>query len=592
MKVAIKTLKRQISEFKSNGYKHIWIEYLIQMISVGVISYITVRVSKTVIDLFIDENLRQTFMYIGAYMLILCIAVFGRIYTDAKVSSIFLKIRLIQYERYYDKYLKIDYIYLEDADFHKKIEPSIYALSSDQHGFQYTYTLSFELISFLVSALIYLIVLTKFNYHISLACLFSMMINYFIYSKISQIDYKEKERISEKRRKTSYFYNTAYDFSYGKDIRLYNLDDHLINTYEKESKGLLSIYRNIKRKATALSLLDIIAIIVRNGLAYYLIIDAYFNHQIEISSVMMLLTATTLLTESLNEIGIRFGKLNESLRHTTDYYHYLDSMDITYEKGIDKVLKENIKIKLVNVSFRYPGTQSYILENINLEIDAKSKIAIVGENGSGKTTLIKLICGLLRPTEGQIFINEIDSALFSQEAYYQMFAMVFQDTTVFSGTILENVMGARKDDMKRAKYALEKVGLKSKIESLASGYHQPLLKVIYPNGIDLSGGERQKLNIARALYKNAPVVILDEPTASLDALAEEKIYVDFNEVSKDKTAIFISHRLSSTKFCDNIILLTKEGIKEAGTHEHLIEKKGLYYQMFQVQGKYYQEVEI
>ncbi|WP_407921729.1 ATP-binding cassette domain-containing protein [Acholeplasma palmae] len=305
----------------------------------------------------------------------------------------------------------------------------------------------------------------------------------------------------------------------------------------------------------------------------------------------MLLTSITLLSINLNDIGIKAGLFSQHLKYTQDYYKYIDSKEITYEKGNELPLLNDIEINLVDVSFKYPNSDKYILKNINLKIDSNSKIAIVGENGAGKTTLIKLICGLLRPTEGKIFVNNIDSALFSQKAYYKMFGMVFQDTAIFAGSILENVMGTKKENIEFAKLAINKSGLEEKVNSLELKYDQPLLKVIHSNGIDLSGGQIQKLNIARAIYKDAPIVILDEPTASLDALAEEQIYSDFNEVAKNKTSIFISHRLSSTKFCDKIILLTKEGIKESGTHDELIKEKGLYYKMFEVQGKYYQEVE-
>lgn len=228
---------------------------------------------------------------------------------------------------------------------------------------------------------------------------------------------------------------------------------------------------------------------------------------------------------------------------------------------------------------------------MNLVINAKEKIAIVGTNGAGKSTIVKLICGLFYPTKGEILINGIPTTSFDQDSYYDMFSTVFQDHSVYACSVLDNIIGndSSEDAAIRAKQCIETIGLKDVIEKLPQKYDTVLNKTIDEKGVNLSGGQKQKIAIARALYKNGNVVILDETTSALDALAEADIYQSFDGLIKDKTAIYISHRLSSTKFCDHIAFFNENGLKEYGTHEELMTKKGEYYKMFVIQGRYYQE---
>jgi ATP-binding cassette subfamily B protein/ATP-binding cassette subfamily C protein len=214
----------------------------------------------------------------------------------------------------------------------------------------------------------------------------------------------------------------------------------------------------------------------------------------------------------------------------------------------------------------------------------------VGVNGEGKSTLVKLICGLYEPNEGHIYINGTDIREIRKENLYSLYSTVFQDFTILAFTLRDNVScGVKENDDEKIGEVLRKVGLGKKLDSLERGLDQMMLKNIDENGTDFSGGERQKLAIARALYKDAPMVIMDEPTAALDALAEAEIYESFADLVKGKTAIYVSHRLASTRFCDKIALFDGSGVREYGTHEELMAKKGEYYNMFVVQGKYYRD---
>ena len=242
-----------------------------------------------------------------------------------------------------------------------------------------------------------------------------------------------------------------------------------------------------------------------------------------------------------------------------------------------------------NVSFKYPKAENYALKNLNITLKAGERLAVVGLNGAGKSTFIKLLLRLYEPTEGSIYLNGIDIGYFDKEEYFKIFSPVFQDVFLYAFPLSENIsMSTTADtDKKRAKECLEMAGMKDKISSLPKGIDTDVLKVIEDDGVDFSGGEKQKIALARALYKNAPVVVLDEPTAALDALAEAALYKDFDSLIGRKTAVYISHRLSSTRFCDNVAMFKDGELVEYGTHESLLQMGGAYSEIFNVQAQYY-----
>jgi len=281
--------------------------------------------------------------------------------------------------------------------------------------------------------------------------------------------------------------------------------------------------------------------------------------------------------------------------YVNDFYRLLDApLTLEGEKTKADVFSKKddktLEIVFDHVTFRYPGTEKNIFTDLNFTIHAGERLAIVGVNGAGKSTLVKLMTGLFAPTEGHIYINGVDIIELKKSEVYDLYSAVFQDVNVLAFSIRENVgCVAEGVNDERAMTALEKVGLGDKVKGFEKGLDQMMLKVIDEDGTDFSGGERQKLSIARGLYKDAPMVIMDEPTAALDALAEAEIYENFSELVEGKTAVYISHRLASTRFCDKIALFDADGLSEYGTHDELMEKKGKYYDMFVIQGKYYQE---
>ena len=241
------------------------------------------------------------------------------------------------------------------------------------------------------------------------------------------------------------------------------------------------------------------------------------------------------------------------------------------------------------MSYRYPGAKADTLSHVSLAIRPGEKLAVVGKNGAGKTTLIKLMCGLLDPTEGLVLLDGEDIRQYNRRDYYKLFSAVFQQFAPLPGTVAENVAQGGDVDRERMWDCLERAGVADQVRALPQGENTHLGRQLYLDGVELSGGQMQKLMLARALYKNGPIVVLDEPTAALDPIAESQLYQKYHELTQNSTSVYISHRLASTRFCDRVLLIENGGIAEEGTHEELLAAGGRYAYLFDIQSKYYKE---
>lgn len=371
---------------------------------------------------------------------------------------------------------------------------------------------------------------------------------------------------------------------------MFGFEKRIIDNYNLEIGRFIHVIRLIQNRAFVLGFLALAAAFLSDALTYGSLIYSVL-HGMSIADFSMYLSAVLTLTSLLTVFSESVAFIHNEGQYVQEYYRFLDA-DLGTTGGIRKALVDTLEVEFRNVTFRYPGTEKDIFKNLNFTIHSGEKLAIVGINGAGKSTLVKLITGLFEPTEGEILINGISQKEFSRQEYFKMFSVVFQELVPLAFTIGENVACTAKEiDSDRLWNCLERVGLGEKVREFPKGTNQMMLKIIDENGTQFSGGETQKLMIARALYKDANMVILDEPTAALDALAEAEIYQNFDELVSGKTAVYISHRLSSTKFCDKIALFDENGLAEYGSHEELMEQKGEYYHMFSVQGMYYREEE-
>lgn len=486
------------------------------------------------------------------------------------------------------KLMSMDYKYVEDAKFMDENERALNAGSNNANGIEGVYNRLFTIPAKLVSMLGMVILAGILSPIILVALIFHVAVTMWASRQNHNYRYARKEEQAKASRKISYYYKTTHDFSYGKDIRIYNFRDRIMKNYQEEILALTSIVKKFANREYLLGFAGLFTLTVTNILMYgILIYRAYYG--MPVSSFTMYVSLITTLMNAMLTFGEDITFIMNEGQYVGDFYRLMDEQLEKEAEGAP-MPKETLEIVFDHVSFRYPHTDKDIFKDLNFTIHKGERLAIVGINGAGKSTLVKLMTGLFEPTEGHIYINGVDINKYNKKELYKLYSAVFQDVNILAFPIRENVAcQAVEVDEKKVKEALDNVGLLKKVEGFEKGLDQMMLKVIDEDGTDFSGGERQKLSIARGLYKDAPMVIMDEPTAALDALAEAEIYESFSNMVEGKTAVYISHRLASTKFCDKIALFDRDGLKEYGSHEELMQLHGSYYEMFTVQGKYYQE---
>ncbi len=488
------------------------------------------------------------------------------------------------------KLLKMDFKYTEDSSFSDKYERAFNSISTNNNGIEGIYHKLFEVPASLVIVLILSIFVAIKSPWIILAILVNIAATTLVAIKVQKINYSYKEKLSKHKRRVGYYSDTTQDFAYGKDVRIYDLKDRIIDNFNFEIKGYLDVFKLIKNKEYYLSFITLLTLLISDGVTYGMLI--YLAVQgMSIADFSMYLVATARLSLELNTLSGYVTFILEEYMYVKDFYMFMDK-DFGEKGGEAPAVPkgETLEIEFKDISFKYPNTDKNVYTNFSLKIPKGQKLALVGINGAGKTTLVKLLTGLYKVDSGEIIINGINVNDYKKSELFSMFSVVFQDVNILAYTIAENIAGASKDiDYEKVDKVLKKVGLYEKVQSLPKGTENLMLKVIEEDGAIFSGGESQKLSIARALYKGGNMVIMDEPTSALDALAEAEIYSEFNDLTEGKTSIYISHRLASTKFCDVIALIDGDGLREYGTHEELMEKGGVYYDMFMTQGKYYRE---
>mgnify|MGYP001142770217 CR=1 FL=1 len=389
-----------------------------------------------------------------------------------------------------------------------------------------------------------------------------------------------------------FFYYLINNYSMGKDIRIFKMSDMIRRKGMEARKNIESAQKQAIRdcmKVGAWALL--VQSLFTVAVYVYVGIKAIYG-MITIGQVTKYIGAITLLQSQISALFSLLININTQNLYLESYHELMAVKNEKYDGTlpVEKRLDNEYELEFRNVSFHYPNNDRMVLRNVSFRLKTGRKLAIVGANGAGKTTFIKLLCRLYDPTEGEILLNGIDIRKYDYEEYIRLFSIVFQDYKIFSFSVAENVAAGPEFDRDRVIKSLQDAGIYERVRSMQSGIDSRLLKDQQDgdeDGIEISGGEKQKIALARALYRNAPMVILDEPTSALDPIAEQDIYTRFNEMVADKTAVFISHRMSSCRFCDEIAVFDEGRIVQNGTHDALVAEEGVYRRMWEAQAQYY-----
>lgn len=511
-----------------------------------------------------------------------------------------------------EKILELDYVKIENPEVHRRYDRiKTFAINYDRYGGFGVYCEIvnrigeiFTGITFVAAAL----VLTWELYSVGVKAGGMAFVNYLILAVVvvilvfqnilrsKSIVREENIELSDDtvmpNRVRNYFIdNYCGEYQAAKDIHIYGHKKFILKRtdelFENYNKSKLRKDNVIMRQQITDEACDV----VRSVLIYGFVVGKAMMGAISAGSLVRDVQSFYRIQQGFNMAIESFTKLGNCMFPLKLIYDFLDIPNENYSGSIPTEKRDDFEYEFEfhNVSFRYPSSDEYVLKNINLKWSIGEKMALVGKNGSGKSTLIKLLCRLYDPTEGMITLNGVDIRKYSVEEYMQLFSVVFQDSKLFSFPIAQNVAASMDYDKERVSDCVLRSGFGDRLKEMPDGIETCLYKDFDENGVEISGGEAQKLELARAIYKEGPFVILDEPTAALDPIAESEIYNKFNEMVGTRTAIYISHRLSSCRFCDDILVLDKGRLIERGRHDELIEKEGVYFDMWQAQSEYYKE---
>lgn len=508
-------------------------------------------------------------------------ALFGRI--AVRSQGIYLSISR--------KYAKTSYPNLLNTDFLALGEKASAACAGNSESSEAIWTTLTDLMTSCIGFIVYLALLTNLNLWLAALVAATTAVSYFASKRINEWGYLHRSEELELTKRIEYANKTATSREFAKDIRMFGLRGWLEDLWGSTMRLYSAFCAKRERKYIWANIIDIVLTFLRNGIAYAFLIGITVKNGLPASQFLLYFAALSGFAQWVVEILDKLSVMHKQSLDISTIREFLDWNEPFDLNGGERIAFEPNKqyeIRLDDVSFRYPKADKDTLSHINLTVHPGEKLAIVGLNGAGKTTLVKLVCGFLDPTEGRILLNGEDIRKFNRNDYYALFSAVFQEFSVLDVTVKENVAQCVDGiDETRVWQCIDKAGLTEKIQSLPKGIETHLGRRVFKDGVEFSGGQTQRLMLARALYKNAPILVLDEPTAALDPIAENDIYQKYNEMTHGRTSFFISHRLASTRFCDRIIFVDSGKIAEEGTHDELLKNGGGYAYLFEVQSKYY-----
>ncbi len=450
-----------------------------------------------------------------------------------------------------------------------------------------------DILKNVIGFVVYLAILSHLNLLLIAVIVLTTVVGYLVNKRINEWGYRHKEEEAAYGEKMAYIRKMATGREAAKDIRIFGLAEWLYDVWFCTFRLYQGFLLRQERMYLWTNIVDLVLAFLRNGAAYLYLIYWTLTTGMSAAEFLLYFSAVSGFTVWISGIMEKFSQLHKECVELSVVREFLEWPEpFAFEEGaaLIKDVSKGYEIRLEDVSFRYPEAKEDTIRHMNLIIKPGEKLAIVGLNGAGKTTLVKLVCGFLDPTEGRVLLNGEDIRKYNRRDYYNLFSAVFQDFSVLETSMAENVAQCVDNvDEKKVLMCIEKAGLTEKATALPKGIYTNIGRRIYEDGVELSGGQLQRLMLARALYKDGAVLVLDEPTAALDPIAENDIYMKYNEMTGGKTSLFISHRLASTRFCDRILFLKDGTIAEEGTHASLLALGGGYAELYEVQSRYYRE---
>lgn len=492
-----------------------------------------------------------------------------------------------------DKGATTSYCNLENGEFKQLQDKARRCVNDNSAASESVWGVLFGLLKNIAGFVIYVLLLTNVEPFLLFIMLLTTIPGYFVNKYIGEWGWRHRDEKNDIDRALNCVVSEGGEPGAAKDIRIFGMRTWLDSMYVSAMRALQAFHTRAESVYLWSNIVDLVLTFLRNGIAYFYLIRTVLNGGMAASEFLLYFSAVGGFAGWVWGILSDFAGLHNKsldLSNALEYIRYPEPYKFEDGKPVPCENNRPAEIRLENVSFSYPGADGFALKDINLTLHPGERLAVVGLNGAGKTTLVKLISGLYDPTKGRVTWDGIDIRMLNRRDYYTKFSAIFQDLTVIPGSLAVNVAASETEiDMDKVRRCVLQADLTEKFESLPDGYETPLNRTIYENAVELSGGECQRLILARALYKDAPVLLLDEPTSALDPIAESQIYQKYNEMTDGKSAVYISHRLASTRFCDRIILIENNTITEEGTHAELLAKNGRYAELFEVQSRYYRD---
>lgn len=554
---------------------------------------VPVLVKLVIQHIEMDREASSVFKLIGVYALIILVIniVHGLVENQSEWR---MKYTLIRFKReLMNTMLSMDYSNMENPevlDEHEKIRN---VMNNKDAGVEGMMNSSIRCGKFMLQIIISAVLISELSIWLTLIICAILI---FAVLPIDRAKREDKEQVWDALgplwRKHFNLGFLTMNFYSAKEIRLYEMKDWIYKKYQEVNSGIQEKYvvsRNIWHKCHLL--VNFMAFLQDVALYLFLLYRLIFDN-LSIADFTLYISAVHIFSTAVNNFMHEFADIRKQSNDVSDFRKFIDTYTVDMNtNAVETELKPDLRFS--DVSFCYQGQTKNALNNVNISIPYGQRLAVVGLNGAGKTTFIKLLCGLYEPSKGEIYIGDRKASEYSKQERYSLFSPVFQNVEEYPFSIAENVSMRliEHTDVNKVNDCLKKCGLYEKIQGMKNKEHTQLLNVLDEEGLELSGGEKQKLALARALYKDSPVVILDEPTSALDPLAEERLYSSFDELIGKKTGIYISHRLSSTRFCDKIVLFHNGEIIEYGTHDELIAQQGEYYRIYESQAQYYRKGE-